>query len=73
MERILQNCTIFLNKYFDFGANGEKPLTKKGALALLLPTVIALVLLVIYFATSGPEHLPRTWEQQKSPTAIGLN
>ena len=60
MERILQNCTIFLNKYFDFGANGEKPLTKKGALALLLPTVIVLVLLVIYFSTSGPEHLPKT-------------
>lgn len=60
MERILQNCTIFLNKYFDFGTNGEKPLTKKGTLELLLLAVIVLVLLVIYFATSGPEHLPRT-------------
>lgn len=60
MERILQKWTVFLNTYLDFGANGEKPLTKKGALALLLLAVIVLVPLTIYFVTSGPEHLPRT-------------
>lgn len=60
MGRILQKWTDFLNTYLDFGTNGEPPLTKKGALAFLLLAVIVLVLLIIYFATSGPEHLPRT-------------
>lgn len=60
MGRILQKWTDFLNTYLEFGTNGEPPLTKKGALKILLLIVIVLVLLTIYFATSGPEHLPRT-------------
>ncbi|QHJ76558.1 MAG: hypothetical protein [Bacteriophage sp.] len=60
MERILQKWTNFLNACFDFGVNGEKPLGKRGALALLLIVVIVLALLIIFFKKGGPEYLPGT-------------
>lgn len=60
MERILRKWTDWLNKYFDFGSNGEPPLSEKGALAILLLIVIVSVPLLIYLTMTGPEQLPGT-------------
>lgn len=59
MKEILQKWTDLLNTYFDFGSYGEKPLSKKSALAILLLTAIVSVLLLTYLAAS-PEQLPGT-------------
>lgn len=56
----MKKWTQFLNKFFDFGNFGERPLSEKGALAILLLIVIVSVPLLIYLETSGPEQLPGT-------------
>lgn len=60
MEKLIQKWTDLLNTYLDFGSHGEKPLTEKGALVILLITVIVLVPLLFYLGVTGPEQLPGT-------------
>lgn len=60
MERIVERWIKFLNRYFDFGSNGEPPLSEKGALLILLLTVTVLAILLTCLIATGPEQLPGT-------------
>jgi len=51
---MLTRWTNFLNRNFDFGSYGEKPLSNIGGLLLLLLFVIAVALLV-FLCASEPE------------------
>ncbi len=51
---MLTRWTNFLNRNFDFGSYGEKPLSNVGGLLMLLFFVIAVALLV-FFCASEPE------------------
>lgn len=59
LEKTLQEWTDFLNDCFDFGSYGEEPLSRKGAITILLLIVIVSVPLLAYLASS-PEQLPGT-------------
>lgn len=59
IERTVQKWTDFLNACFDFGSYGEKPLSRKGAITILLLVVTVSALLLSYLASS-PEQLPGT-------------
>jgi len=51
---MLTRWTQFLNKNFDFGSYGERPLTKTGGLIVLLIAIVVLVLFLT-FCASEPE------------------
>lgn len=59
LEKTLQEWTDFLNDCFNFGSYGEKPLSRKGSITILLLIVIVSVPLLAYLASS-PERLPGT-------------
>lgn len=51
---MLTRWTHFLNRNFDFGSYGERPLTNTGGLIVLLVAVVTLALFIILCA-SEPE------------------
>lgn len=66
MERILAKWEYLLENYTDLDLK-----TKSSLLISLLLAIVFLALMI--YVLSMPEFLPGTiWEQQKSPTAIGL-
>lgn len=48
---MLTRWTNFLNRNFDFGSYGEKPLSNVGGLLMLLFFVIVVALLILFCAS----------------------
>lgn len=65
---MLTRWTHFLNRNFDFGSYGERPLSNTGGLIVLLIALVALALFM-FLCISEPEH---EIQREKSPTNAGL-